>query len=146
MTRDLEIPTNIEIKEDVEAIEKVQAPAERPLTKEESEEQLRVFFEEDETINLRDGKQYKIPPLGLKDAHSLMGKLNTIDTAVILGNMIKNEEGEDTYDELLETLHMAFKPYYPEVTVQHLERFVDIDTAKKIIDIMLGLNGLKKSL
>lgn len=116
------------------------------LTPEEAEYIEKVFFEEDEKVKLRDGMTYTIPPLGLKDAKELMKKLNSIDTAIIIANLIEDEEGNSNYNELLEVLLMGFKPYYKDMTVEYLEEYVDIVTAKQIIDILIGLNGLKKSL
>ncbi|MCY7861140.1 DNA polymerase III subunit gamma/tau [Bacillus haynesii] len=116
------------------------------ISKEESEYIEKVFFEEDESVRLRDGVSYKIPPLGLRDAKNLMKKMNTIDTGVIIANLIEDESGNDTFNELLEVLLMAFKPYYKDMTVEYLAEYVDIQSAKSIIDIMIGLNGLKKSL
>lgn len=136
-----------EVKQEVTQNAQEQTQEEEPkLTKEEAEYIEKVFFEEDETVRLRDGITYKIPPLGLKDAKNLMNKLNSIDTSIIIANLIADEEGNDNYDELLEVLLMAFKPYYKHITVDYLAEYVDINTAKQIIDIMIGLNGLKKSL
>lgn len=126
---------------------KVQQEEEKEtLTPEEAEYIEKVFFEEDEKVKLRDGMTYTIPPLGLKDAKELMKKLNSIDTAIIIANLIEDEEGNSNYNELLEVLLMGFKPYYKDMTVEYLEEYVDIVTAKQIIDILIGLNGLKKSL
>lgn len=117
------------------------------LSQEEADAREKVFFEEDEKVRLRDGKTYYIPPLGLKDAKKLMKNLNSIDSGVIIANLIPDDENhEDRYMELLDVLLMAFKPYYNFMTVDYLEEYVDLDTAKKIIDSMIGLNGLKKSL
>lgn len=135
-----------EVKQKVTQNAQEQTQEEPKLTKEEAEYIEKVFFEEDETVRLRDGITYKIPPLGLKDAKNLMNKLNSIDTSIIIANLIADEEGNDNYDELLEVLLMAFKPYYKHITVDYLAEYVDINTAKQIIDIMIGLNGLKKSL
>lgn len=135
-----------EVKQEVTQNAQEQTQEEPKLTKEESEYIEKVFFEEDETVRLRDGITYKIPPLGLKDAKKLMKKLNSIDTSIIIANLIADEEGNDNYDGLLEVLLMAFKPYYKHITVDYLAEYVDINTAKQIIDIMIGLNGLKKSL
>lgn len=135
-----------EVKQEVTQNAQEQTQEEPKLTKEESEYIEKVFFEEDETVRLRDGITYKIPPLGLKDAKKLMKKLNSIDTSIIIANLIADEGGNDNYDELLEVLLMAFKPYYKHITVDYLAEYVDINTAKQIIDIMIGLNGLKKSL
>lgn len=118
-----------------------------PVTQEEADIREKVFFEDDEKVQLRDGKSYYIPPLGLKDARKLMKKLNTIDSGVIIANLIPdNDEDEDRFDELMDVLLMAFRPYYKHITIEHLEEYVDLETAKRIIDSMIGLNGLKKSM
>ncbi|AHX17910.1 DNA polymerase III subunit gamma/tau [Bacillus cereus] len=153
--RNLAIPSREEAIEEPTLVEEVEEKVEQQepnkqeevkLTKQESEFIEKVFFEEDEKVTLRDGKTYAIPPLGLKDAKNLMKKLNTIDTGVIIANLIADETGNDSYDELLEVLLMGFKPYYKEISAQYLGDYIDIVTAKEIIDIMIGLNGLKKSL
>lgn len=119
----------------------------KTITQEEADVREKVFFEEDEKIRLRDGKTYYIPPLGLRDARQLMKKLNTIDSGVIIANLIpEGDDEEDRFEELIDVLLMAFKPYYHDMTAEHLEEYVDLDTAKKIIDCMIGLNGLKKSM
>lgn len=119
----------------------------KEMTQEESEAREKVFFEEDEKVRLRDGKTYYIPPLALKDARKLMKMLNTIDSSIIIANLIPdNRDGDDRYNQLTEVLLMAFKPYYSNMTVEHLEEYVDIESARKIIDCMIGLNQLKKSL
>ncbi|WP_246187937.1 DNA polymerase III subunit gamma/tau [Paenibacillus tengchongensis] len=124
-----------------------QPAGDNPISEEEAGIREKVFFEEDEQVKLRDGKTYYLPPLGLRDARKLMKKLNSIDSGVIIANLIPEGVGEeDRYDELLDVLLMAFKPYYSHMTVEHLEHYVDLETAKKIIDCMIGLNGLKKSL
>lgn len=153
--RNLAIPSREEAIEEHTLVEETEEKVEQQepnkqeevkLTKQESEFIEKVFFEEDEKVTLRDGKTYAIPPLGLKDAKNLMKKLNTIDTGVIIANLIADETGNDSYDELLEVLLMGFKPYYKEISAQYLGDYIDIVTAKEIIDIMIGLNGLKKSL
>ncbi|MDQ0176236.1 hypothetical protein J2S08_002073 [Bacillus chungangensis] len=154
--RELKIPhigqendmSNMKVEDEAETreIKQEQNKEKRPLTKEESDYMEKVFFEEDDTVRLRDGITYKIPPLGLLDGKNLMKKLNTIDTGIIISNLIADESGEDHFEELLEVLLMAFKPYYKEITADYLANYVDIHTAKQIIDIMIGLNGIKKSL
>ncbi|HDW3054774.1 TPA: DNA polymerase III subunit gamma/tau [Bacillus cereus] len=142
----IEEPTLVEEAEEKVEQQEPNKQEEVKLTKQESEFIEKVFFEEDEKVTLRDGKTYAIPPLGLKDAKNLMKKLNTIDTGVIIANLIADETGNDSYDELLEVLLMGFKPYYKEISAHYLGDYIDIVTAKEIIDIMIGLNGLKKSL
>ncbi|MGG1263849.1 DNA polymerase III subunit gamma/tau [Brevibacillus laterosporus] len=123
----------------------VETKEKEPVTQEEADYIEKVFFEEDDHIQLRDGKTYRIPPLGLKDARKLMKKLNSIDTSIIITNLMETE-GEDRYDELLDVLLMAFKPYYKHMNVEYLEEVIDLVSAKQIIDSMIGLNGLKKLL
>jgi hypothetical protein len=131
---------------------KPEAPAAAPekeqdkLTQEEADFIEKVFFEEDETIRLRDGRTYRIPALSLKDGRKLMKQLHTIDATVIISNLIEDEEGNDNFDNLMSVLLMAFRPYYKDIDADYLAEYVDIETAKKIIDIMIGINGLKKSL
>lgn len=117
------------------------------LSEEEASIREKVFFEEDEKVRLRDGKTYSIPPLGIRDARKLMKLLNTIDSGIIIANLIpESEVDDDRYEELLKVLLMAFKPYYKHVDTEYLADYVDLETAKKIIDAMIGLNGLKKSM
>lgn len=142
----VEEPNPVE-EEVVETVKQEEKLNEEPkLSKEESEYIEKVFFEEDESVRLRDGVSYKIPPLGLRDGKKLMKKLNSIDTGIIVANLIEDDEGDDNFDSLLEVLLMAFRPYYKTMTIDYLAEYVDIASAKQIIDIMIGLNGLKKSL
>lgn len=136
-----------QVTEQVQQSVTEQGEPKKELTQEEADIREKVFFEDDEKIRLRDGRTYYIPPLSLKDARKLLKLLNTIDSGVIIANLIpEGEDEEDRYDELMQVLLMAFKPYYKDMTVEYLEEYVDLDTAKKIIDCMIGLNGLKKSL
>lgn len=143
--RNMVIPKNEETE--VKEAEVKETDKKEPITQEEADYIEKVFFEEDETVRLRDGKTYRIPPLGLKDARKLMKLLNTIDTGIIISNlMVMEGEDDDRYNELMEVLLMAFKPYYKHVTADYLAEYVDLVIAKEIIDSMIGLNGLKKSL
>jgi hypothetical protein len=132
-----ELPNSAEIAEDTKRI----------LTEEEAQIKEKAFFEEDEQVRLRDGKTYYLPPLGLKDARKLIKKLNAIDSGIIIANLIPDDPGgADRYHELIDVLMMGFKPYYSWMTPEHLEEYVDLETAKQIIDAMIGLNGIKKSM
>jgi hypothetical protein len=104
-----------------------------------------IFFEDDAEIKLRDGKVYKIPPATLKDARIMMSKLKTVNVDFIIINFISGEDGEGNSreEDLFDILKIAFKNY-PEVTKEYIEEYVDVDLAKKIIEIIIGLNGLKK--
>jgi len=105
-----------------------------------------IFFEDDVEIMLRDGKRYKIPPCSLKDARRLMNLLKEINIDLIMVNFLPTgdeEEDEKRINNLYEVLLIAFKNY-PQITKEYLEEYVDIGLAKKIIEILIGLNGLKK--
>lgn len=144
--RNMVIPKNGGTSEEKDT-KQSQVMQEEPITQEESEYIEKVFFEDDEEIRLRDGRTYRIPPLGLKDARKLMKLINSVDSTFIIMNFMETDEGEgDKYNELMELLLLAFKPYYKHVDADYLAEYVDLVTAKKIIDIMTGLNGLKKLL
>ncbi|MEC0180437.1 DNA polymerase III subunit gamma/tau [Paenibacillus peoriae] len=141
--RELTIPSKNELPKSAEVAE----DAKKILTEEEAQIKEKAFFEEDEQVRLRDGKTYYLPPLGLKDARKLIKKLNAIDSGIIIANLIPDEpEGTDRYHELIDVLMMGFKPYYSWMTPEYLEEYVDLETAKQIIDAMIGLNGIKKSM
>jgi len=117
------------------------------LTEQEAKAIEYAIFEDDAEIKLRDGKTYKIPPSGLKVARRLMQLLKTVNIdAIILNFMSSDNEEEDKQKEkdLYEILLVAFKAY-PEITQEYLEEYVDIEIASKIVEILIGLNGLKKS-
>lgn len=127
----------------------IQEQEKKMNTEEELIQREKVFFEDDEKIRLRDGKTYYIPPLGLRDARRLMHLLNTIDSGIIITNLVAEDEDDpetDRYEALIDVLLMGFKPYYSHVTREYLADYVDVVMAKQIIDIMIGLNGLKKLL
>ncbi|MGW9526168.1 DNA polymerase III subunit gamma/tau [Paenibacillus terrae] len=141
--RELTIPSQNGLPKSAEVAE----DAKKILTEEEAQIKEKAFFEEDEQVRLRDGKTYYLPPLGLKDARKLIKKLNAIDSGIIIANLIPDDpEGADRYHELIDVLMMGFKPYYSWMTPEHLEEYVDLETAKQIIDAMIGLNGIKKSM
>lgn len=141
--REFTVPSQNELSKSDEAVEDTR----KTLTEEEAQIKEKAFFEEDEKVRLRDGKTYYLPPLGLKDARKLITKLNAIDSGVIIANLIPDDpEGADRYHELIDVLLMGFKPYYSWMTAEHLEEYVDLETAKQIIDAMIGLNGIKKSM
>lgn len=117
---------------------------EKALTKEEAIKIESIFFEDDESIRLRDGKTYKIPPANLKNARRLMQLLKTVNIDAIILNFSPNDEDEQKENDLYEVLQIAFSAY-PEIDREYLENYVDIVTASEIIEILIGLNGLKKS-
>lgn len=154
MSKELTIPKQKVVAEE-EAVETTetaveetveQTADEKVLTPEESAYIQKVFFEEDEVIYLRDGKKYHIPPLSLRDGVKLMNKLNGIDSTVIIMNLMDDGNGETRFDLLMEVLLMAFKPYYKEIDADYLAEYVDLNTAKEILDIMIGLNQIKKNM
>lgn len=117
------------------------------LTEEEAASIEAVFFEDDAEIKLRDGKIYKIPPANLKNARRLMGLLKSVNIDAIMLNFLPSEfEDEDGQKEkdLIEVLSIAFINY-PKIDEEFILEYVDLETASKIIEIVIGLNRLKKS-
>lgn len=116
------------------------------ITKEEAERIESVFFEDDAEITLRDGKKYKITPCTLKDARKLMKLLKTVNIEAIILNFLPDDEGgADSEEDLFDILLIAFKGY-PEVDKDFIDSYVDLEIARKVVEIMIGLNGIKKSL
>ena len=116
------------------------------FTKEQANRIEAVFFEDDAEIILRNGKKYKIPVSNLKDTRKLMKLLETVNIDLIILNFLPTddpEEDEHRINHLYEILAMAFKGY-PHVDRDYIDKYVDINTARRIIEIMIGLNGLKK--
>lgn len=107
-----------------------------------------VFFEDDEEITLRDGRKYKIPPATLKQARRIMQLLRTVDVQAVVLNFLPtgNEETDRQREEnFFELMEIAFSKY-PEVSGnrEYLEENVDLVIARKVIDVLIGINGLKK--
>lgn len=131
-------------KMNAEKVERIKREYE--ITQEEADRLEAIFFEYDEEITLRDGKVYKIPPCSLKKAKRLMNLLKSINVDVVIMNFIptgNTKEDEQREKDLYEILMMGFVNY-PEVTIEYLEEYVDLITAKKIFNILIGLNGIKK--
>ncbi len=130
-------------KMNAQAVERIKQEA---LTQEEAERIEAVFFEDDAEIMLRDGKKYKIPPASLRDARKLMKLLRSVNVDAIILNFVPTDDpqiDQKREQDLFDILLLAFK-YYPHIDRDYLDRYVDLDTARKIIDILIGLNGLKK--
>jgi hypothetical protein len=115
------------------------------ITQEEADKVSAIWFEDDEEIRLRDGKTYKIPPSNLVDARKIMELLKIINVDYVALNFVPSGNAElDTkrVEGLFTMLEIAFKPY--GLTRDYLDMYVDVVTARKICDILIGLNGLKK--
>lgn len=127
----------------IKAEEKLAEAGENKVIENKSEA---IFFEDDEVIHLRDGKEYRVAPCSLKDARKLMNHLKTVNVdAIVLNFAPTGDDAMDAQreDDLMNILKIAFKGY-PHVTNDYIEEYVDLDIARRLIDIMLGLNGLKK--
>lgn len=126
------------------AIERIKRESvEDEISAEKKEE---VFFEDAEPVKIRDGKTYFIPPLTLKNARQLMKKLRSVNVDVIILNFLPSgDEVKDTEREndLYDILEMAFVNY-PNVDRDYIDSYVDLEQARKIIDILIGLNAIKK--
>ncbi|WP_247898274.1 MULTISPECIES: hypothetical protein [Paenibacillus] len=141
-----------------EAAERIKNdPANKRVTPEEAEAAERAFFEDDEIITLRDRRKYRIPPCNLKDARRLMKLLKTVNIDAIILNFIPTENDEldaKRQQDLFDVLAMAFKNYPHIVTKdeqgeyiinrEYLDEYLDLNTARQVIDMLIGLNGLKK--
>ncbi|PYE51415.1 hypothetical protein HUB98_05360 [Paenibacillus barcinonensis] len=129
----------------------------KKVTPEEIEAAERAFFEDDEIVTLRDRRKYRIPPCSLKDARRLMKLLKTVNIDAIILNFIPTDDDEldqQRQQDLFDVLGIAFKNYPHIVTKddqgeyiinrEYLDEYLDLNTARKVIDLMIGLNGLKK--
>lgn len=117
------------------------------ITKEESERVAGVFFEDDFEVRLRDNKTYFIPPSNLKNARRLMTLLKEVDWDAVMLNFVPTGDEEvdsKRINSLFEILEIAFVNH-PQITRDYLEEYVDVITASKIVEALIGLNGLKKS-
>lgn len=132
-------------------------PNNMKVTQEEADAAERAFFEDDEVITLRDKRKYRIPPCNLKDARRLMKLLKTVNVDAIILNFIPTDDAENDekrQNDLFDILAMAFKNYHHIVTKgengeyivnrDYLDEYLDLNTARSVIDILIGLNGLKK--
>lgn len=119
---------------------------EQKLTKEEAERIESVIFEDDATVKLRDGKEYKIPPCSLKDARLVMKLLPKINLDMVAVNFYytgNEEQDEERINTLYTLLEIAFK-HYPEIDRDYLDKYVDVKTAAEIIAILIDISGIKK--
>jgi hypothetical protein len=116
------------------------------ITPEEANRIERVVFDDDEKIRLRDGKIYSIIPISAKDARKFMKLLSLIHQDLIVanfmptGDLVSDTQREAAFTDIM---GLAFK-HYPEHDMDYWMEYVDVVTAKDIIEIMVGLNGIKK--
>ena len=110
----------------------------------------KIVFGEGEEVTLRNGKAYKVLPATLKDARYIMENIGYIDTEIIVANFIPlaimgADVDKDSADKRLETLlkilNIAFKEY--ALSDNFIEENVDVVITKRVINILLGLSGLK---
>lgn len=125
-----------------EAVDRIRQEA---LTQADADRIEQVWFEDDEVVKLRDGKTYRIAPASLKDARKLMRFLRSVNVDAIILNFIPtgDEKADDERENnLYQTLEIAFKGH--NLSRDYLDEHVDVEIARKIIDIVIGLNGIKK--
>ena len=117
----------------------------KPKTKEENFQSESVWFEDGKEIKLLDGKKYLIMPVSLRKARRLMQILKTVNVDMAIMNFIPSDNEEldnKRQEELLEMMEIAFSKY--NLGREYIEDNVDVVTATKIADILLGINGIKK--
>jgi hypothetical protein len=105
-----------------------------------------VWFETENYIELLDGKKYALRPAKLRQAKRLMELLGTVSLDIIILNFLDTGNATDDTkraNDFFEALGIAFSNY-PHVTREYLDEHCDLEMAKKILDFMIGLNGLKK--
>lgn len=139
MTTKEELEKQHSEKMNQEAIEK----RKEEISKEESDRIETVFFEDDVEVQLRDGKDYRIHPCTLKDARKIMRMVKSVNIDAIILNFLPNEEGgsQDAEDDLYDLILIAFKNY-KDIDRDYIDQYVDLATAREIINILLGLNGI----
>jgi len=135
-------------KMNLETVERMKEEAKSPSKVEKlpPDQVASIFFEDDKEIMLRDGNVYKLTPCTLKKARRLMSLLKSVNIDVVMLNYLPSEDPDEDkrkQEELMEILMLAFSGY-PEVTSGYLEEYVDFVSAKKIIEIVIGLNGIVK--
>jgi uncharacterized protein (DUF2344 family) len=117
----------------------------KPKTKEENYQSEQNWFEDGQEVRLLDGKKYNITPINLKKARRLMQILKTVNVDIAIMNYMPTENEEldnKRQEELLEMIEIAFGKY--NLGRDYLEENIDVVTAAKIADILLGINGIKK--
>lgn len=126
----------------------VEKAKEEVLTKAEADRIETVFFEDDIEIKLRDGITYKIHPCTLKDARKLMRLVKTVNIDAIILNFLPLDDDEDEettekrQNDLYDLILLAFKNY-SHIDREYVDTYVDLDLAKQIIEILLGINGIR---
>lgn len=105
------------------------------------EDTLKIMLNEPVKLKLLDGKEYKFSALAFPDALKLADKLSLIDLVPAIS--IMNKDSRETLLDILETI---FSYHHPDITKERLktEKIVDLSDIRRIIDIALDLNQLKK--
>ena len=119
---------------------------ERIKNENKSSESESIWFEDGSAeVNLLDGKKYKIHPVNLKKARRLLQLLKTVNVDMAIANFIPSGEPEvdvQREKDFYEMIEMAFEKY--ELGIEYLEENIDVVTASRIANILLGINGIKK--
>lgn len=92
-------------------------------------------------IKLLDGKEYTFSPLSFPDALKIADKLSLINLVPAVSIMEKDQR-----KVLSEVLAVMFSYHHPEITKEKIEkeRLLNLAHIRKIIDVALDLNQLKK--
>lgn len=128
-----------------EATERIKKESNEKVSLEDAKRKEAIFFEDAEKVRLRDGNEYMIPPLKLKNARKVMKLIGTISSEVIIVNFLPT--GDDVEDEKrIETLYEILKICLEghAINDEFIEEYIDLRTASKIIEYAINVNGLKK--
>jgi hypothetical protein len=128
-----------------EAVERIKNEALTTKGKEDNYKSEAIWFEDGKEVQLLDGRKYIIMPVNLKKARRLMQILKTVNVDMAIMNFVPtdNEELDNKrQEELMEMMGIAFSKY--DLDRDYLEENIDVLTATKIADVLLGINGIKK--
>ena len=102
---------------------------------------IKTMLNEPVKLKLLDGKEYQFSALAFPDALKLADKLSMVNLVPVVSIMDKEQR-----EVLLDILELMFSYHHPEITKEKLktEKIVDLSDIRKIIDIALDLNQIKK--
>lgn len=106
-----------------------------------TEKNLDVMLNSPVVITGLDGKEYKISRLSFPDAFRLADKISLMNLVPAVALTDKQQR-----ENLLEIVVTVLNYHHPELTKEKLtqEKIFDLGHIRKIIDIALDINELKK--
>lgn len=91
---------------------------------------------------IRFGSQdYIVPALNLKQLRTLSKKIDS----VLKGNPSSDEEAQAQYDATIEVIQAALTRNYPEISMDFVETYVDMNNMQQVVLAILGRSGIKQA-